>query len=197
MIRIKHTLSWAASLLLLVASPVYAHPMPGDAVGGFVGGLLHPLLGIDHLLAMVAVGVWAAQLGGSAVWKVPPAFVLTMLIGAGVGLAGVGLPWIEPMIAASVVILGLVIGTRARMSSCLASLLVAAFALFHGHAHMAELPAGALALNYIVGFAVTTASLHGAGIAMGYLLHRHASGALVRAGGMGLAAAGVWMLVGI
>ncbi len=117
MIRIKHTLSWAAPLLLLVASPVYAHPLPGDAVGGFVGGLLHPLLGIDHLLAMVAVGVWAAQLGGSAVWKVPPAFVLTMLIGAGVGLAGIGLPLIEPMIAASVVMLGLVIGTRARMSA--------------------------------------------------------------------------------
>lgn len=197
MIRIKHSLSWAAPLLLLVASPVYAHPLPGLATSGFVGGLLHPLLGIDHLLAMVAVGVWAAQLGGSAVWKVPPTFVVTMLIGAGVGMAGIGLPLIEPMIAASVVMLGLVIATQVRMSTWLASLLVAAFALFHGHAHMAELPAGALALNYIAGFALTTASLHGAGIAMGYLLHRHASGTLVRAGGMGMAAAGVWMLVGI
>jgi len=197
MIRIKHTLSWAVPLLLLAASPVYAHPLHGDAAGGFVRGLLHPLLGIDHLLAMVAVGVWAAQLGGSAVWKVPPAFVITMLIGAGAGLAGIGLPLIEPMIAASVVVLGLVIATQVRMSAWLASLLVAVFALFHGHAHMAELPAGALALNYIVGFALTTATLHGAGIAMGYLLHRHASNALVRAGGIGLAGVGVWLLTGI
>lgn len=194
--RFKRILSWTTPMMLLAAFPAYAHPMHGG-LGGFAGGLLHPLLGIDHLLAMVAVGVWAAQLGGSAVWKVPPAFLFTMLIGAGMGLAGIGLPLVDPVIAASVVMLGLVIGTQARMSPWLASLLVATFALFHGHAHMSELPAGSLALSYIAGFALTTASLHGAGIAVGYLLHRHASGTLVRAGGMGMAAAGVWMLVGI
>src|SRR5512141_1477957 len=103
MIRMKHSLSWAAPLLLLATSPVYAHPLHG-AAGGFAGGLLHPLLGIDHLLAMVAVGVWAAQLGGSALWKVPLTFVCTLLIGAGAGLAGIGLPMIEPMVAASVMV---------------------------------------------------------------------------------------------
>lgn len=197
MTRIKHSLYWAAPLLLLAASPVYAHPLPGDAVGGFAGGLLHPLLGIDHLLAMVAVGVWAAQLGGAALWKVPLAFVCTLLIGAGVGLSGIGLPMIEPMVAASVVVLGLVISLRARMLPWLASLLVAAFALFHGHAHMSELPVGASALTYVIGFALTTALLHGAGIVAGYLLHRHTRGAWVRAGGLGLAGVGVWLLAGI
>jgi urease accessory protein len=196
MIRMKHSLFWTVPLLLLATSPVYAHPLHG-AAGGFAGGLLHPMLGIDHLLAMVAVGVWAAQLGGSALWKVPLAFVGTLLIGAVIGLAGIGLPMIEPMVAASVMVLGIVISLRAQLPTWLASLLVAAFALFHGHAHMSELPIGASALTYVIGFALTTALLHGTGIAAGYRLHLHARGALVRAGGIGLAGMGVWLLAGI
>jgi urease accessory protein len=194
---IKQKVCWIAPVLLLAAQSVFAHPLHGDAAGGFAGGLAHPLLGIDHMLVMVAVGVWAAQSGGAAVWKVPLAFVVTLLVGAVAGLAGIGLPGIEPMIAASVVVLGLVISARARLAPWLAGLLVAAFALFHGQAHMAELPVGASALTYIIGFALTTALLHGAGIVAGYLLHRHTEGALLRAGGMGLAGVGMWWLVGV
>jgi urease accessory protein len=194
---IKRIVYWATPAMLLTALPAYAHPLPGDALGGFAAGMLHPLLGIDHLLAMVAVGVWAAQLGGSALWKVPLAFVCTLLIGAGVGLSGISLPMIEPMVAASVMALGLAISMRASMPPWLASMLVAAFALFHGHAHMSELSVGASVLTYVVGFTLTTALLHAAGIAAGYLLQRHAHVALVRAGGIGLAGVGVWLLAGI
>ena len=196
MIRIKHSLSWSAALLLLAASPVYAHPLHG-AVGGLGGGLLHPLLGIDHLLAMLAVGVWAAQLGGSALWKVPLAFVCTLLLGAGIGLVGISLPMIEPMVAASVVVLGLAISVRANLPPWLASLLVAAIALFHGHAHISALPVGASVLGYVAGFALTTVLLHGIGIAAGYRLHRFARGSLLRAGGIGLAGVGVCLLAGV
>ena len=196
---IKRIFYWAMPVALLLAFPAHAHPLHGD-VAGLAGGLLHPLSGIDHLLAMVAVGIWAAQLGGSAVWKVPLTFVITMLLGAAVALSGVGLLQIEsavePVIAASVLVLGLVISLQVRLLPWLASLLVAAFALFHGHAHMAELPGAASALGYVIGFALMTTLLHGAGIATGYLLQRHASAALLRAGGMGVAGFGVWLLVG-
>lgn len=194
--RIKRISYWTTPMLLLTALPAYAHPFHG-VTGGFAGGLLHPLLGIDHLLAMVAVGVWAAQIGGSALWKVPLAFVCTLLIGAGLGLSGTGLPMIEPMVAASVMVLGLAITLRANTPPWLASMLVAVFALFHGHAHMSELTIGAPVITYILGFTLTTALLHGAGIATGYLLQRHAHDTLVRAGGMGLAGVGVWLLAGI
>lgn len=196
MIRMKHSLTWAVPLLLLATSPVYAHPLHG-AVGGFAGGLLHPLLGIDHLLAMVAVGIWAAQLGGAALWKVPLAFIGTLLIGAVIGMAGIGLPMIEPMVAASVMALGIAISLRAQLPTALASLVVAAFALFHGHAHMTELPAAVSVFTYVAGFTLTTVLLHGIGIVTGYLLQRHTPVAVLRAGGIGLAGVGVWLLAGI
>lgn len=196
---IKRIFYWAMPVVLLLAFPAHAHPLHGDAAG-FAGGLMHPLSGIDHLLAMVAVGIWAAQLGGSAVWKVPMAFVITMLLGAAVGLSGTGPVQIEsavePVIAASVLVLGLVISLQLRLLPGVASLLVAAFALFHGHAHMAELPAAVSTLGYVIGFALMTALLHGTGIATAYLLQRHASAALLRAGGVGVAGIGVWLLVG-
>jgi urease accessory protein len=161
---IKRILYWATPALMLTALPAYAHPLHGD---GLSGGLLHPLLGIDHLLAMVAVGVWAAQIGGSALWKVPLAFFCTLLLGAAVGLPA----W-------------------------LAGLLVGAFALFHGHAHISELPVGGTTLGYVMGFTLSTALLHSVGLMAGYILQRHTLDTVMRAGGVGLAGAGVWLLVG-
>ncbi len=157
--------------LLLLAPAAYAHTH-GATLGGFGNGLTHPFRGIDHLLAMLAVGLWASQLGGSAVWKVPLAFVVTLLLGAGIAVVGINLPFAETIIAASVVILGLVIALRWRAAPLLASLTVALFAVFHGYAHGIELPVAAAVSSYFAGFALATLLLHATGLALGYRLSR-------------------------
>ncbi|MDO8703344.1 MAG: HupE/UreJ family protein [Sulfuricaulis sp.] len=190
----KYAFGLVTMVLALTALPASAHTLAGTA-GGFGSGLAHPFLGIDHLLAMLAVGLWAVQLGGSAVWKVPLAFVVTMLLGA--GLAGVDLPFIETVIAASVLVLGLAITLQWRLAPLLASLMVALFALFHGHAHGSAMPVTASPLIYFAGFAATTLVLHALGAASGYLLFQRSQAVLVRAGGMALAGAGLWLLIGV
>ena len=189
------TRSLMTILLLVAVQPLAAHTT-GGVIGGLGSGLGHPFIGIDHLLAMLAVGMWAYQLGGSSVWKIPLAFVVTLLAGAGIGLAGLSLPFIEPMIAASVMVFGLLIAMRYRVAPVLACLMVALFALFHGYAHGIEMPLATSPLTYVAGFSIATIGLHGLGVMLAYVIHRTTHTMLLRVGGMGLASTGLLLLLG-
>jgi urease accessory protein len=178
----------------LAAAPALAHP--GGPGTGLAQGFVHPFGGLDHLLAMVAVGAWAAQLGGRARWQVPAGFVLAMLLGAAGAVAGLALPLAEAGIAASVLALGLLVALAVRLPVALGATLVAVFAVFHGHAHGSELPVGESALGYALGFAAATTALHGAGLIAGTRLPGGLGAGLVRAGGAGAAAAGLAMMLG-
>jgi urease accessory protein len=177
----------------LVSSPAFAHTF-GAAGSGFAEGFVHPFLGVDHLLAMVAVGLWSAALGGRARWVVPAAFVAAMAFGAALGMAAVPLPSVELGIALSVLVFGLLIGFGARLPLPAGLALVALFALFHGHAHGAEAPTAAAPALYMLGFALATASLHLAGLGLGTLMARQSVRVAVwftRLSGGALTAAGV------
>lgn len=184
--------------LMLLAAPAYAHT--GMHLGfSLESGFLHPLHGLDHLLAMFAVGLLAAQLGGRAIWLVPGAFVAMMIAGALLGMAGIEIPGVELGILLSVVAIALPVAFAFGMPAPVAMAYVGAFALFHGVAHGAELPADAEAWPYIAGFAFATALLHVAGIAVGLACGRatagqgalalRAAGGLVALAGLGLAVA--------
>jgi urease accessory protein len=157
----------AFAMLVLAAGPVAAHDLAGS--DDLATGFAHPFLGLDHLLAMTAVGLWSAIAGGRALWLCPALFVATMLGGYGVGAAEVALPLVEPAILASVVALGFLVAAGARLPLAAGASLVAFFALFHGHAHGAEAPAGAAAM-YVLGFVLATATLHLLGIAIAQVL---------------------------
>jgi urease accessory protein len=163
--------------LALSTAPAFAHLNPQEH-GSFMAGFSHPLFGLDHILVMVAVGLWASQIGGRALWLVPAAFVGTMAFGFGLAVAGVDLPFVEPAILASVVALGLLVAMAARFDTIASAALVAAFALFHGHAHGGELGAAGAA-SFGIGFVVATALLHAAGIAIGIGVARIANGAIL------------------
>jgi urease accessory protein len=141
----------------------------GGAAGGFVTGFLHPILGWDHVAAMVAVGLWGAFLGSPAIWLLPVAFPLVMALGGALGVAGVPLPAVETGIAASAMVIGVAVALAARPPIWVAAVVVAFFAIFHGHAHGAEMPAAASPLAYAAGFVIATGLLHLAGIALGLL----------------------------
>lgn len=184
--------SWFA-LLLVAAAPAWAHEQAGQAAG-FLAGLMHPVSGLDHVLAMVAVGLWGVQLGASAIWLLPVTFPLVMAVGGFLGLVGVPLPGVEVGIAASAILLGAMVALQARPPLALAALLVAAFAVFHGHAHGTELPEGQSGLMYSVGFVVATGLLHAAGIGIG-LVHRWSAGRIaLRGAGAAVGLAGCFFL---
>jgi len=166
----------ALAALAATTAPAFAHLNP-DEHGSFMAGFSHPLFGLDHILVMVAVGLWAAQIGGKALWAVPAAFVTTMAIGFGLALAGIDLPFVEPAILASVVALGLLVAMAVRLDTVMSAAIVAVFALFHGHAHGGEL-GSAGALSFGVGFVIATALLHGSGIALGLGIARLSGGAI-------------------
>jgi urease accessory protein len=179
---------------LLAPTSVLAHN-PAGIAGGFASGFLHPLTGIDHILAMVAVGIWGAQLGAPAIWALPVAFPLVMSVGGSLGVRGVFLPGVEIGIAASALLLGFMIFRAARPPLYAAALLVGFFAIFHGYAHGTELPNAANPLAYGVGFVLATGLLHGSGIAIG-LLHRWPSGArTLQIVGGGISLTGLFLLV--
>ena len=187
----------ARALLLLAAIvmawPAWAHEQQGQAAG-FVTGLLHPVSGLDHVLAMVAVGLWGAQLGAPAIWLLPITFPLVMAMGAMLGFLGVPVPGIEYGVAASGILLGAVVMFEVRPPLVGAALLVGFFAIFHGHAHGTELPPGQSALLYSMGFVMATGGLHAAGIGIG-TIHRWAPGRrLLRAAGAIVAAGGVFYM---
>jgi urease accessory protein len=155
----------AAALLTLAATAAEAHT--GIGAAGLAHGFAHPLGGIDHVLAMVTVGVFAAQLGRRALWLVPLSFIAIMTAGAAVGMAGIGLPLVEIGIGLSVVVLGLCVAGGYRMSVLAAMAVAGVFALFHGHEHGAAMPEALSGLEYAAGFVLATALLHVAGIAIG------------------------------
>ncbi len=179
--------------LLALSVPALAHAGEGLG-GGFVSGFSHPVLGWDHVVAMVAVGLWGAFLGKPALWILPIAFPLVMTLGAVLGILGVPVPEVEVGIAASAIVLGGLIATAARLPVVAAAVVVGLFAVFHGHAHGTELPAATNAAAYAVGFVLATGLLHLAGIALGVLVRWRMGRLAVRAGGVGIAALGVLFL---
>ena len=180
-------------LLLSSARPALAHAQKGEAAG-FLTGFLHPISGVDHVLAMVAVGLWGAQLGAPAIWLLPVAFPMVMAMGGMLGLLGVPLPGIEYGIAASAILLGVAVMLEARPPLLVAAALVGFFAVFHGHAHGTELPPGQSALLYSMGFVIATGCLHATGIAIG-TVHRWSWGqSLVRVAGAAVALGGIFFM---
>jgi urease accessory protein len=179
----------------ITASPAFAHA--GGAAGGFWGGFAHPLFGPDHIAAMVAVGLWGAFLGPPAIWLLPIVFPLVMAFGGALGILGMPPPGVETGIALSAIALGLMVALAVRPPLWVAAVLVGAFAIFHGHAHGAELPPGTDAAAFSFGFVAATGLLHLTGIAFG-LLTRWPSGAVaVRAAGGLIALAGLGFLSGL
>ena len=178
-----------ALLLLLFPALTLAHTDAG-VTGGFLSGFTHPILGWDHVVAMVAVGLWGAFLGAPAIWLLPIVFPLVMAFGATLGVLGVPIPAIETGIAGSAVVLGLLILLAAKLPLWLAGMIVGVFAIFHGYAHGAELPEAVNPLAYGVGFVIATGLLHLIGIAFGLLVRWPIGTYAVRAGG------GVIALVG-
>jgi urease accessory protein len=181
-------------LALFASTSVQAHAGHGVA-DGFISGLVHPLLGWDHLVAMVAVGLWGAFLRAPAIWLLPVIFPLIMAFGGALGVVGFPMPAVETGIALSGVILGLLIAFAIRMPVIAAALIVGVFAIFHGHAHGAELPDAANPFAYAVGFVTATGLLHLAGIAFGTLIRWPAGTWVVRAGGLVVSAVGAVFLI--
>ena len=175
---------------------IFAHTTTGS---GAIEGFLHPLLGIDHLLAMLTVGLLSAQLGGRAIWTVPATFVAMMAVGGVLGLIGVEIPLVEQGIAASVILLGIALLSKASIPEWAAMIAVGIFAIFHGHAHGAELPAvetALIAVAYVVGFLVSTAGLHVIGALIGYiLLRRERSALILRGAGLAIALTGIYIFM--
>jgi urease accessory protein len=161
----------------------------------FTEGLLHPFSGLDHVLAMVAVGLWASQLGGRALWLLPLTFPVVMAVGAALGLNGVTLPWVEVGIAGSVMVLGAVVALALRPALAVSIPLIGAFALLHGYSHGIELPASASALSYGAGFIAATLVLHAVGIATGLIAGRLPVRFAARTAGGAIAVLGVVLLV--
>ena len=168
----------------------------GGVAGGFASGFLHPIMGWDHVAAMVAVGLWGAFLGAPAIWLLPIVFPLVMAVGGGLGIAGVPVPAVEVGIAVSAVVLGTMVALGARPPLWIAAIVVGAFAIFHGHAHGTELPAAADALAYAGGFVIGTGLLHLAGITFGLATKWNAGKVVVRALGGAISVAGLAFLFG-
>jgi len=190
--RLRVTRYVVALLALMSAVPACAHT--GSVSGGLVGGLAHPVFGLDHVIAMVAVGLWGSALGVPGIFLLPVAFPLVMAVGGVLGILGVPLPGAEIGIALSAIMLGLMVAIEARPPILIALVVVGAFAIFHGHAHGTELPAGANAVAYSLGFVIATGLLHLAGIAFGLLARWPTGKIAVRTMGALIACIGVLFL---
>lgn len=181
--------------LCLMPSMAHAHIGMGET-SGFFHGFLHPVTGLDHMLAMVAVGLWAAQQGGRNLWIVPLSFVTAMVFGGLLGMAGLPIPMIEPGIAASVLVLGLLVAFALRPPLLFCGILVGLFAILHGHAHGTEMPEAVTGLSYGMGFVLATATLHGLGIFFGLYARKIPVPHFLRYAGGAIAACGLVLLVG-
>jgi urease accessory protein len=185
--------SLVSLFLLLYPLTAFAHKRGGEAIG-FASGFEHPISGLDHILAMVAVGMWGAQLGTPAIWVLPVVFPMVMAFGGMMGLIGIKLPGIELCIALSAVALGFAVFREARPKLWIAAIIVGFFAVAHGHAHGTELPMGASGVLYSIGFVIATGLLHALGIGIG-LVHRWPAGRLaLRVAGAVVAMGGVFFL---
>ena len=192
--RVSNFVIWILLLwLLLCPTPAFAHVQQGEAAG-FLIGFLHPISGLDHVLAMIAVGLWGAQLGAPAIWVLPVAFPLVMAMGGMLGLLGVPVPGIEYGIAASAILLGTAVAFEVRPTIVIAALLVGVFAIFHGHAHGTELPPGQSALLYSMGFVIGTGCLHALGIGVGAVHGWGWGRKLLRSAGAAVAVGGVFFM---
>jgi urease accessory protein len=193
--RMMKKAALAGLLLTGAALPAEAHVGIGPT-SSFSAGFLHPLSGIDHMTVMVSVGLWAALKGGRALWAWPLAFVSVMLVGGALGMAHVPIPLVEPGILASVVALGVLVALAVDLPISAGAVIIGLFALFHGHAHGTEVPESAGGLEYMAGFALATALLHGLGIAAGLGLGERMRG-LTRAAGAACAAVGLGLVFGV
>jgi urease accessory protein len=176
--------------------PVLAQAHPGHGLtNSFASGLNHPLHGLDHILVMLAVGLWASQLGGRSRWVVPVTFVSLMTVGGVLGMLGLPLPMVETGILVSVVAMGVLIATAARLPLAASMALVGVFAIFHGHAHGTEIPAAASGLNYALGFVLATAFLHACGLGLGLLAQKRLTMPALRFAGAAITLGGVCLWV--
>ena len=182
-------------LLIAGAQTAFAHVQQGQGEG-FLTGLGHPVSGLDHMLAMIAVGLWGAQLGQPGVWLLPVTFPLVMAVGGFLGLAGIPVPGVEAGVAVSALLLGLMVAFDLKPKLSTAALLVGVFAIFHGHAHGTELPPGQSGLAYSIGFVVSTGCLHLTGITMGAAYKWPVGRVAVRVAGAVVAFAGAVFLKG-
>jgi urease accessory protein len=187
---------WMAFVFLVrLPALAFAHVGQGDISGGFLAGLEHPVFGLDHVVAMVAVGIWGAQLRAPAIWVLPVTFPLVMSFGGVLGGLGVPIPGIEIGIAASAIVLGTMIALAARPPLWVAAAIVGTFAIFHGYAHGAELPESANAISFAMGFVIATGSLHALGILIGVINKWPVGVKILRGGGVLIALCGVYFLV--
>ena len=189
----------ALAACVLAPSLAFAHTGIGQTVG-FAHGFTHPVSGLDHVLAMILVGVLAWQLGGRALWLVPTTFVSVMAIGGALGMMGISVPFVEAGIAFSVIVLGAIVALGIRAPLAIAAGVVGLFAIFHGHAHGSEMPAAAAGIAYAAGFMLATSVLHIAGITIGYLIGKisEQQGAIVMRSAGGIAAlAGIGLFTGL
>lgn len=190
----SHSRTLRASLLLAFCLPNLAHAHIGTGhASGLMHGMTHPVSGLDHLCAMIAVGLWAAQCGGRTLWLVPLAFVSVMTVGGMLGAMGLPLPMVEQGIAASLLVLGLLIAAAVRLPLAASMSIVALFALFHGHAHGAEMPGTASGFAYGLGFVLVTASLHLLGMGAGLLVQKWGSALHIRYAGGAVTCCGVYL----
>jgi len=192
------SLALCAILVLGLASTASAHPghHHDSRGGGIVAGLTHPLLGVDHLLAMVTVGLLSAQLGGRAIWGIPGAFLGMMIVGGVLGMSGWELPAVEYGIAASIVLLGLAVALNQRLSLVIPMIFAGVFGLFHGHAHGSEMPTIANPTLYALGFVAATVALHISGVLLGKLAINSVRGTTtLRLSGAAIACVGIWFVL--
>ena len=178
--------------LLLIPTLAHAHVGIGET-SGFLRGMGHPLNGIDHICAMVAVGLWASQMGGRSLWLIPLTFLFVMATGGLLGMSGVTLPFVEQGITASVLILGVFIAAAIRMPLAASVTLVGLFALCHGHAHGAEMPASASGLQFAMGFVLATAVFHALGIGLGVAMQKQGRPMVVRFAGLAIICCGAYL----
>jgi urease accessory protein len=182
----------ASITVILAPSSAFAHTGVGPA-HDLLHGLAHPLTGLDHILAMFAVGLWAAQRGCRAIWFVPLTFVCVMSLGGALGMSGTSLPFVEQGIVLSVIILGVLVAAAVRLPLPVSAGIVGLFALVHGYAHGAEIPSSASGLSYALGFAAATTLLHAAGISFGLAMQRGHTTRLVRYAGVAIAVCGLYL----
>jgi urease accessory protein len=184
----------AVNSVMLAPTSVLAHTGVGP-VHDLLHGLEHPLTGFDHIAAMLAVGLWAAQRGGRAMWLVPLCFVAFMTVGGALGMAGVSLPLVEPGIVLSLIVLGALVATGTRLPLGVSMAIVGLFAIAHGYAHGAEIPSAASGATYAAGFALATICLHAIGAGFGLLMQRVNSAQVVRVAGAAIGLCGVWLVL--
>ena len=185
--------SLISAIILLLPKAVFAH-VGNMETTSFGSGFMHPIQGMDHFLAMFAVGLWAAQMGGGALWKVPSVFVLLMIFGGALAISGFYVPYVEEGILVSVLVLGIMIAASLKLPMVISAFIVGLFAVFHGYAHGAEMPLAMRAVQYSLGFALGTAVLHMAGIAGGIMLSKTNTERVIRYAGGAIACGGIFLV---